>query len=117
MSEPIPLRVAVCLFPLVASLDFVGPMELLSFLFPEHIKMGLTPPPPYSITATYIHVTKEPVVASCGIAIVPAKTYEEATEQYDILLVPGGQCITPLVSFEYADTLYARLWNTPRRVP
>ncbi|PSR74737.1 hypothetical protein PHLCEN_2v9616 [Hermanssonia centrifuga] len=80
------LSLAVCLFPGVCVLDFAGPMELLSFISPKILASGLmTYETPYTIEPVYLSVSKEPVVAVSGM-------YDEvkADEQFDILLVPGG---------------------------
>ena len=81
------LRVVVCLFPNVTALDFVGPMELLSFLIPANARFG---PYPYAIDVTHASISKDPVRAGSALTMVPDTSYEEATEQFDIILVPGG---------------------------
>ena len=85
------LRLAVCLFPDVCALDFVGPMELLSSLFPEWLAKTEAGPSPYTIKVAYVSTSKEPVRATSALTISPDQSYEEATEQFDLLLVPGGK--------------------------
>lgn len=105
------LSIAVCLFPGVTALDFVGPMELLGFLTPQVIAMKLLPTQaPYVFETTYLSVSKDLVRASPGFDILPAKTYDEATEQFDILLVPGGENGAH-VSERFLMS-FTRRWNT-----
>ena len=90
---------AVCLFPGVTVLDFTGPMELFSFLYPNRLARSSFGPSPYTISATYLSISKEPVVSTSELVILPNKTYGEAVEQYDILVVPGGASLfTPRCS-------------------
>ena len=97
MSQPTVLRLAVCLFPNgVAALDFTGPMELFAFLAPEFQATGFFPSSPIHIHADYLCVSKEPVRATIGTKIIPDNSYPEVTEQYDILLVPGGSSFLSL---------------------
>ena len=92
MSEPTVFTLAICLFPVVTASDFVGPLELFSFLYPETLATGLFGTSSYAIKPTFLSIDKNPVRTSSAFTIVPTKTYEETkSEQYDILLVPGGE--------------------------
>ncbi|PSS38031.1 hypothetical protein PHLCEN_2v116 [Hermanssonia centrifuga] len=87
------LSLAVCLFPGVTILDFVGPMELLGFISPKALTSRSMPAPvAYAIEPVYFSVSKEPVENQVGVALLPTRTYEEVKleEQFDVLLIPGG---------------------------
>ena len=83
------LRLVVCLFPDVCALDFVGPMELLSFLFPAYVDAGFGTFS-HTVEVTYASISKNPVRTGSALTILPDKSYDEATEQFDVVLVPGG---------------------------
>ncbi|KAJ8515477.1 hypothetical protein ONZ45_g7088 [Pleurotus djamor] len=98
MSSATNLRLALCLFPNVTALDFQGPSELLGFLMPskaERLTKALKVAPKYTIDMTYLSHTMDPVNQSSGPPLVPSRTYDEANEQYDILLIPGGAGARP----------------------
>jgi len=90
------LKLAVCLFPDLTLLDFVGPVQVLALLEPRNIQAhsSLFPMlPPVQVEATYFSHNREPVVGDAGPALIPQRTYGEVLdkfEQYDIVLVPGG---------------------------
>ena len=89
----IPLRLAVCLFPGVTALDYQGPIEVLGFLSPKRLgstMRGRFPePPPYSLETSYLSHNLEPVEPISGPLVLPNALYT-TTDQYDIILVPGG---------------------------
>lgn len=90
------LRLAVCLFPGVTTLDYQGPTEIFSYIFssvlakdPEEFATPLS----HSFEETYVAETLQPVQASGGPCVVPTSTYQKETglgTQFDVLLVPGG---------------------------
>ncbi|KII87074.1 hypothetical protein PLICRDRAFT_112887 [Plicaturopsis crispa FD-325 SS-3] len=96
---PTPLRLAVCLYPVVTVLDYQGPVELFggidptvlsgpygTLLFGENL-------PKYSIEITYFSHSLDPVKPLSGAPMIPSKTYSDALasgEQFDLVLVPGG---------------------------
>lgn len=88
------LRLAVCLFPGVTSLDFQGPLELFSFISSKKLSGSgsrYSTPPAYSIDATYLSHSLDPVVPDAGPRMKPDATYiDKINEKYDMLLVPGG---------------------------
>lgn len=90
------LKLAVCLFPQVTLLDFIGPVEVLRKLESENIQAhSLSYPvlPPVQVKTTYFSHNRETIVGDVGPGLVPQKTYGEVLEtfeQYDIILVPGG---------------------------
>ncbi|TRM58180.1 class I glutamine amidotransferase-like protein [Schizophyllum amplum] len=103
MSTP-SLSVAVCLYPLVTALDYQGPVEFLAaltasakpFILKEH-STGFEDTYdsiPTLGPLTYLAPSNEPtgpgISGEAGPRVIPDKTYAEATEQFDILLVPGG---------------------------
>ncbi|KAL1733955.1 class I glutamine amidotransferase-like protein [Schizophyllum commune] len=108
MSSP-SLSVAVCLYPKLTALDYQGPIEFLAalsakvkpFIFKEQ-EDALPTLGPF----VYLSHTLEPVApgfsGEAGPRMTPDKTYGEAKEQFDILLVPGGP---PDVPQELTDFL------------
>ena len=90
------LRLAVCLFPRVTSLDYQGPIEIFSFIFSSALSNNpekFVTPLSYSFEPAYLAETLQPVEASGGPCVVPTSTYQKETEsgtQYDVLFVPGG---------------------------
>ncbi|KAL1708480.1 class I glutamine amidotransferase-like protein [Schizophyllum commune] len=108
MSSP-SLSVAVCLYPNLTALDYQGPIEFLAalsakakpFMFKEQADALPTLGP-----FVYLSHTLEPVApgfsGEAGPRMTPDKTYGEAKEQFDILLVPGGP---PDVPQELTDFL------------
>ena len=100
MSSPQVLRAAICLIPYAASLDFIGTMDVLGLLVKQNIdglnQSGMFPnkfDPAVRIEPTYFSPSKDPVIVSAGPPVHADKTYdEEGLGQYDILLVPGGEC-------------------------
>ena len=91
---------AICLVPYTSSLDYIGPMDVLGLLVQHNIdglnQSGMLPhklDPAARIEPTYFFVSKDPVVVTAGPPVHPDKTYdEESLGQYDIILVPGGEC-------------------------
>lgn len=104
MAETKTLRLAVCLFPNVTSLDFIGPVEIMSFLDPARVERSGTAFPikqlPYHITTEYLNHTVDPVTPMAkGPELVTQRTYayfndSQNREQFDILLIPGGNIIS-----------------------
>jgi len=99
--QPTVLKLAVCLSPLVATLDFAGAMEffgLLSINLPNELKY-IVAKSPYALDTTYISLDLEPVqTLAAGPLIIPARSYDDilkTNEQFDILLVPGGAGFRP----------------------
>ena len=96
MSAPPTLRLAICLFPDLTLLDFIGPAQVLGTLEPKTIQAYRTfypTLPPVQVEATYFSHNLEPVFGDVGPGLIPQKTYEEVLdnfEQYDLILVPGG---------------------------
>ncbi|KAF7422861.1 hypothetical protein PC9H_011024 [Pleurotus ostreatus] len=101
MSVPTNLRLAVCLFDDVTSLDYQGPIALFGFLEPEVVKVlpvfKNSTPPKYTIEITYLAHTLDPVKSSPGPLVVPSRTYDEIKddEQFDLILIPGGPSARP----------------------
>lgn len=98
MSAPINLRLAVCLFDDVTSLDYQGPLALFGFLEPEVVKVlpiFANSPPKYTFEVTYLAHTLDPVKSSPGPPVVPSRTYDDikADEQFDVILIPGGELL------------------------
>jgi len=93
-----PLRLAVCLFPDVSALDYQGPIELLGCLSADVVNRGFFPTPPSRvIEITFLSHNLEPVKPLIGPLVLPNASYSdtELTNQYDIILVPGGPGARP----------------------
>ena len=74
-------KIAIMVFPDAEELDFVGPFETLASvdkLDPNSVKVELV--------GKYL----DPVKGSNGLRVLPDRTFSE-NEQYDILIIPGGQ--------------------------
>jgi len=83
---------------MVTPLDFQGPMALLGFISPQGAPRDIFPnPPSFTISATYLGVTTEPVTCSAGPSLLPNRSYADVKEgeQFDIILVPGGTGTRP----------------------
>jgi hypothetical protein len=100
MSSPQILKMAICLVPHAASLDFIGPMDVLGLLVQQNIdplnEVDILPKkldPAVRIEPAYFSASKDPVIVTAGPPVHADKTYdEEGLGQYDIILVPGGEC-------------------------
>ncbi|KAJ7772646.1 class I glutamine amidotransferase-like protein [Mycena maculata] len=92
-------RVAVCLFPGVTATDYQGPVELLGILSSKNRQRALSGVskdlPDLNIEFTYLSHSLEPVEPTAGPLILPSLTYDDAQEQFDIILVPGGPNVNP----------------------
>lgn len=76
------LQIGFLVFPQVQQLDLTGPHEVLA-----------------SVPGTTTHLiwkTREPVVSSNGLALTPTTTYD-ACPQLDVICIPGGSGVTPLL--------------------
>ncbi|KAF7315676.1 DJ-1 protein-PfpI domain-containing protein [Mycena indigotica] len=91
------LTVAVCLFPRVTTTDYQGPVELLGLLSAQKVKPPILAKnaPNFTIDITYLSHTLEPVQPIVGPRVQPDRTYDDAQEQFDIILVPGGPMVNP----------------------
>jgi putative intracellular protease/amidase len=96
-AAPPPLKLAVCLFPNLTVLDFMGPVTVLRILESRNIQahLGSYPTlPPVQIETTYFSHNRAPIVGDVGPELIPQRTYGEVLEnfeQYDLILVPGGE--------------------------
>lgn len=75
--------VLVCLFDDVDTLDFSGPLEVLSIT-----GQRATGPVPFTVT-TVGERKAPPITTRSGLSITPYYTYKNAP-QADILIIPGG---------------------------
>ncbi|KAK7034030.1 hypothetical protein VNI00_012461 [Paramarasmius palmivorus] len=93
-SEQTVYRLAVCLYPDVAALDYQGPIEMLGGFSTElQARFGhyYKTRPSCAINVEFLSHTKEPVKPVAGPGLVPTLTYKEAMEtDIDIILIPGG---------------------------
>ncbi|KAI1105961.1 class I glutamine amidotransferase-like protein [Jackrogersella minutella] len=81
-----PTRFAVALFPGFQALDVFGPLDILNMLSKQtpltvHM-LSSTPDPVSTRTAATGH--------SAGQSVVPTRTFADAPEDVEVLLVPGG---------------------------
>ena len=96
-TTPTLLKLAVCLFPGLTVLDFIGPMTVLKILESRNIetlKASYPMSPRVQIETTHFSHNRAPVVGDVGPELTPQRTYEEVLEnfeQYDLILVPGGE--------------------------
>lgn len=82
------VRIGILVFPNVQQLDLTGPYELFS-----------------SAPDTEVHLVWKdvaPLKASTGLALVPTTSFEDCP-QLDVLCIPGGAGVNPLM--EDAETL------------
>lgn len=80
-----PFRIGFLLFPNITQLDLTGPYEVLS-----------------KLPGAVVHLiwkTREPVKAVGGLAMVPDTTLADCP-QLDLICVPGGPGMTPLMNDE-----------------
>ncbi|KAJ6594235.1 class I glutamine amidotransferase-like protein [Mycena capillaripes] len=92
------LQVAVRLFPGVTVTDYQGPVELLGVLSSKNrraLEEVAKDPPHLNIEFTYLSHTLDPVEPIAGPLLLPSLTYDDAHEQFDIILVPGGPSVNP----------------------
>ncbi|RYG13482.1 MAG: DJ-1/PfpI family protein [Burkholderiales bacterium] len=75
-------RIGMLVFPMMTSLDILGPFEVLARA-PD-------------CQAELVWKTREPVRGDTGLMVVPHRAFDEAP-QYDVLVVPGGPGQTPLM--------------------
>jgi putative intracellular protease/amidase len=96
-TTPTLLKLAVCLFPDLTVLDFIGPMTVLKILESRNIetlKASYPMSPRVQIKTTHFSHDLAPVVGDVGPELIPQRTYGEVLanfEQYDLILVPGGE--------------------------
>lgn len=112
------LTLAVCLFNDVAALDFIGPMELFGFLSPQRLFDEARNPglgaPKYALQTTYVSPTENPIKPSSGPIMTTSTTYDNAKEQFDILLIPGGtKCLSIIQIMQLVCSIHGdyRLWS------
>jgi putative intracellular protease/amidase len=78
----------------VTATDYQGPVELLG-LFSSKNQRALAEVsknlPDLNIEFTYLLHTLDPVKPTAGPLVLPSVTYDDAKEQFDIILVPGGK--------------------------
>ena len=77
-----PIRLGMLLFPKITQLDLTGPFEVLARLPGARISL--------------LWRSLEPVTSGTGLTIQPTLTFAEAPK-FDVLVVPGGAGIVPLL--------------------
>jgi cyclohexyl-isocyanide hydratase len=77
-----PIRLGMLLFPKITQLDLTGPFEVLARLPGAQISL--------------LWRSLEPVTSATGLTIQPTLTFAEAPK-FDVLVVPGGAGIVPLL--------------------
>jgi cyclohexyl-isocyanide hydratase len=93
------IEVGIVVFPDVTQLDFTGPLEVLSRI----------------ARCRLIWKTTEPVQTHTGFVITPDVTFDEV-DRVDILLIPGGGGVTPLLEDDIVLREVRRLAATARYV-
>ncbi|KAH8073013.1 class I glutamine amidotransferase-like protein [Cristinia sonorae] len=95
------LKLAVCLFDDVTTLDFQGPLEHLGFLARWNV---VETAPPFTridskfiIDSVFLGPSTDPVRPCTGPLMIPTRTYDSVgeDEQFDMILVPGGPGAQP----------------------
>lgn len=76
------LRIGLMLFPRVQQLDLTGPYEVFAMLPDCQVDL--------------VARTMQPVATATGLTLMPTTTFETCGA-YDVLCVPGGVGITPLL--------------------
>ncbi|KAK0196622.1 class I glutamine amidotransferase-like protein [Armillaria mellea] len=102
-------RMAVCLYNGATSLDYQGPVELLGTrstkireLLPDILGADKVN---CAIDATYLANTLDPIAPLAGPKLLADQTYDDAKEQFDIILVPGGACSARRDAFVQLDLM------------
>jgi cyclohexyl-isocyanide hydratase len=80
-SSPKPLEVGMLLFPDLTLLDLIGPQTVLS----SHSNIHL------------VWKTKDVIYSDRGIGIKPNATFDECPADLDVLFVPGGAGMLPVM--------------------
>jgi cyclohexyl-isocyanide hydratase len=75
-TETLILRIAMLIYPKVTLLDIIGPQQVLAGL-PDTV-------------VDIIAKEKAPVVTDRKVSINPDKSFAECTDQYDVIVIPGG---------------------------
>jgi cyclohexyl-isocyanide hydratase len=78
-------RIGMLAFPMMTSLDILGPFEVLARAPDCHAEL--------------VWKDRNPIKGDTGLTIVPDQSFDEAP-QYDVLVVPGGPGQTPLMEDE-----------------
>jgi cyclohexyl-isocyanide hydratase len=78
-------RIGMLVFPMMTSLDILGPFEVLARA-PD-------------CQAELVWKTRDPVQGDTGLVVIPQRSFADAP-QYDVLVVPGGPGQTPLMEDE-----------------
>ncbi len=79
------IQIGMLLFPKLTQLDLTAPFEVLARL--PDVKVSL------------LWKTREPVFSATGLGLAPSATLDEAP-QLDVLFVPGGSGLVPLLRDE-----------------
>jgi cyclohexyl-isocyanide hydratase len=80
-----PLRIGFLIFPRITQLDMTGPHEVLARMPDSEIHL--------------VWKSLEPIVAQGGMSLIPTATLESCP-QLDLICVPGGPGMTPLLNDE-----------------
>ena len=76
------IRIGMLLFPKITQLDLTGPYEVLARVPEAEISL--------------LWKSLEPVTSGTGLTLQPTTTLVDAP-QFDVLLVPGGTGVIPLL--------------------
>ena len=90
-------RIGMLVFPMMTSLDILGPFEVLARA-PDCI-------------AELVWKDTGPVRGDTGLTLIPQRSFADAP-QYDVVVVPGGPGQTPLMEDE-AVLQFCLLYTSP----
>jgi transcriptional regulator GlxA family with amidase domain len=105
-----PRRVAVVVFPDVQILDVTGPVEV----FAQAAAFAGGPVPAYTVEV--VGSGPGPVVASCGVRLVPAATIAARRDALDTLVVAGGRGVAGALRDRALVAWLRRMAPSARRV-
>jgi transcriptional regulator GlxA family with amidase domain len=89
MNTPFPIRpIGIVVFPGAEVLDITGPYEVFSFANVGLQKLGISQEIAYPITI--LAEQPGPVTTLSGLQIIADKNCNQIDENYDTLLIPGG---------------------------
>ncbi len=85
MEEKRKIEVGFLVFPKVQQLDLAGPFEVLASWPGARVRL--------------VWKSREPVVSATGLVLTPDLTFDDCP-QFDVICVPGGSGVNPLLADE-----------------
>jgi cyclohexyl-isocyanide hydratase len=96
-----PIEIGLLVFPNVQQLDLTGPYEVFATWPEARVRL--------------VWKSREPVLSSTGISLLPTATFEDCP-QLDVVCIPGGVGINPLLADETVLAFVRRQAATARFV-